>query len=484
MTLFVLSTTTRTRYRFIGVMLMAALFCKAQSDPGPRPGPPGGGPPIPTLSKTEVAYFSLALKRFGEVDSVSGTLEAGTGLGPTFNGNSCEMCHSQPSIGGSSPGLRSPQHSTPNPQVGLANLHGARNTLPSFITPDGPVRVARFIRSATDANSLDGGVHDLFTIQGRSDAAGCVVAQPDFATQLAHDNVIFRIPIALYGEGLVEITTDVALQANLALNPALKTSLGIAGRFNTSGNDGTITRYGWKAQNKSLLMFAGEAYNVEQGVTNELFPNERGMTPTCNFNATPEDRTDDSGVSAPAGQTSSDITEFASFMRLLDQPHQTTASPSEIRGQTLFTSVGCAVCHSVALTSGKSPYTGMSNVVYHPFSDYALHHMGATLADGITQGIAGPDEFRTAPLWGLGQRLFFLHDGRTSDLTQAIAAHSTPLSACTSSNSALVFQVNGMPFDVTGAATACGSEADKVVANFNALTASQKQDLLNFLRSL
>ncbi len=72
-----------------------------------------------------------------------------------------------------------------------------------------------------------------------------------------------------------------------------------------------------------------------------------------------------------------------------------------------------------------SKSAGMSNVTYHPYSDFALHHMGARLSDGINQGAAGPDQFRTAPLWGLGQRLFFLHDGRTSDLMQAIQAHAS-----------------------------------------------------------
>lgn len=97
----------------------------------------------------------------------------------------------------------------------------------------------------------------------------------------------------------------------------------------------------------------------------------------------------------------------------------------------------------------------MSQMTYHPYSDFAIHHMGSNLADGITQGLAGPDEFRTAPLWGLGQRLFFLHDGRTADLGSAIQAHSSS-----------------------------GSEADGVIQNFNQLSASQKQDILNFLRSL
>jgi CxxC motif-containing protein (DUF1111 family) len=110
----------------------------------------------------------------------------------------------------------------------------------------------------------------------------------------------------------------------------------------------------------------------------------------------------------------------------------------------------------------------MSNATYHPYSDYALHNMGSTLADGISQGVAGPDEFRTAPLWGLGQRLFFLHDGRTSDLVQAIQAHSD----CGSGPSNF-FSRGG-----------CSSEANTTIAKFNALSASQKQDILNFLRSL
>jgi CxxC motif-containing protein (DUF1111 family) len=97
----------------------------------------------------------------------------------------------------------------------------------------------------------------------------------------------------------------------------------------------------------------------------------------------------------------------------------------------------------------------MSNVTYHPFSDFALHHMGWGLADRISQGVAGGDEFRTAPLWGAGQRLFFLHDGRTSDLLQAIRAHQSS-----------------------------GSEANGVISKFKTLSPNQVQDLLNFLRSL
>jgi CxxC motif-containing protein (DUF1111 family) len=286
------------------------------------------------------------------------------------------------------------------------------------------------------------------------------MAQPDFATALANHNVIFRIPTPVFGLGLVENTPDATLQANLAANPRLKALLGIAGSFNTSGNDGTITRFGWKAQNKSLLMFSGEAYNVEMGVTNELFPNERSAAPGCVYNPTPEDATNivdptSGSTTGTASGMSSDIVNFAAFMRLSAPPTATTSSASEQNGQALFNVVGCALCHSPSLTTGASIFTGMGSVTYAPFSDFAVHHMGSNLADGITQGSAGPDQFRTAPLWGVGQRLFFLHDGRTSDLLQAILAHGSQ-----------------------------NSEAERVVNLFQSLSKSQKQDLLNFLRSL
>ena len=201
------------------------------------------------------------------------------------------MCHAQPAAGGSSPGLSSPQNPVPNPQVALAKLDGATNTVPSFITNSGPVREARFV--ATDPtnvySALDGGVHALYTIQGRTDAPGCTLAQPNFAFQQSYGNVIFRIPTPVFGLGLVENTPDSTLRANLNSTSSSRYNLGIGGSFNTSGNDGTITRFGWKAQNKSLLIFASEAYNVEQGVTNEGFPNERNTTAGCAFNATPED---------------------------------------------------------------------------------------------------------------------------------------------------------------------------------------------------
>jgi len=474
-------------------LTLSAGVLHAQTDPGPRVGPAAAGGKYPTLDANETLYFTQAQTRFQEVDSVSGTIagETGSGLGPTFNGNSCAMCHAQPAIGGSSPGLKSPQNPVPNPQVALATLHSAKNTVPSFITANGPVREARFISTSPQSNSaaLDGGVHGLFTIAGRSDAPGCTLAQPDFATELRNNNVIFRIPTPVFGLGLVENTPDTVLQANLAANQSQKSALGISGRFNTSGNDGTITRFGWKAQNKSLLIFAGEAYNVEQGVANEIFPNERSAVPGCVFNPTPEDYTNllDPTTQQPLGSASdmsADTVNFAAFMRLSAPATPAASTTSTLNGSALFSSVGCALCHSPTLTTGSSPFTGMSNEPYHPYSDFALHSMGSNLADGILQGSAGPNEFRTAPLWGVGQRLFFLHDGRTSDLLQAIQAHTSPGGSCTMSQSFLQFQADNNSFQPFSQSFTCGSEANQVIQNFNNLQKSQQQDILNFLRSL
>lgn len=468
-------------------------------DPGPRAGAAAAGNFFPTLNANEQLLFNQSMARFKEVDSVSGTIEAGVGLGPTFNGNSCAMCHAQPATGGSSPGQNSPQNPVPNPQVALATLDGATNTAPSFITANGPVREARFV--ATDGtniySALDGGVHDLYTIQGRTDAPGCTLAQPNFTTQLGLGNVIFRIPTPTFGLGLVENTPDATLVSNLNATSSARSKLGIGGSFNTSGNDGTITRFGWKAQNKSLLIFAGEAYNVEQGVTNEAFSNKRNTTAGCVFNATPEDASNilNGNKSSPnfgttigtVSEMSSDIVNFAAFMRLLAPPTPAAPTQSTTNGSNLFSQIGCNLCHSTNLTTAASPFTGMSNVTYHPYSDFALHHMGAGLADGINQGGAGPDQFRTAPLWGLGQRLFFLHDGRTTDLMQAIQSHYFSSNQyCAQVSNAQLFYVltANSVYEPELSSISCNSEANSVINSFNALSSSQQQDLLNFLRSL
>src|ERR1700683_3800181 len=426
-----------------------AQFGRAQ-DPGVRQGPAGRGLRRSVLTSTYQQFYTASLSRFMEVDSVSGKItgESGSGLGPRFNGNSCAGCHAQPTVGGSSPAQ--------NGQIVLATLDGAQNVLPPFITANGPTREVRFVRNPD--GTPDGGVHDLFVVTDRTDAAGCNIQPPDFATGGAQGNAIFRTPTPLYGGGLVEEISDANILAGAAVTPA-KAAMGISGKANTSGNDGTVTRFGWKGQDKALLMFAGEAYNVEQGVTNELFPNERDTTPGCVFNAVSEDGTvtQPTNLSGyPASDYSSDIVNFAMFGRLAGPPIPAAATPSTTRGQAVFSRAGCALCHTPSLQTGTtSEYTGQNNATVNAFSDFLVHDMGRGLADGVSQGNATGREFRTAPLWGVGQRIFFMHDGRTSDLVQAIEAHASP-----------------------------GSEANRVIFLYNNLREDQKQDLLDFLRSL
>lgn len=449
-------------------------------DPGVRTDAVDAGQPLASLSQTPGAteFFTNGLGRFEIVEVVHGGIN--NGLGPRFNTNQCSSCHAQPSVGGTSPSASVYPFVGPNPETLVSNLDGANNTLPSFVTSDGPVREARFVHflnsNGTLSSTADGGVHDLFTIQGRSDAVGCTLAQPAFAQNLALGNVIYRIPTPIFGAGLIENIPDETILSNMQQSASQKRALGISGHPNHNGNDGTIARFGWKAQNKSLEMFAGEAYNVEMGVTNELFPNERpspdedllsGLPAACKFNPTPEDATNllvsaNSDLAAQNAQVPPDVVQFAMFMRLLAPPLTSDtdipgnpSARSIANGNRDFINVGCALCHTPTLITGTSSMPALNNVNANLFSDLIVHSMGTNLADGVTQGAAGPNQFRTAPLWGLGQRIFFLHDGRTTDLLEAIQQHSSS-----------------------------GSEANRVIENFNNLTNSQQQDLLNFLRSL
>jgi CxxC motif-containing protein (DUF1111 family) len=424
-------------------------------DPGVRPGAAAAGGPLAGLTGRQQQFFEIGRDDFNEAEEVD------EGLGPRMNLDGCGGCHIQPAIGGTSPAV--------NPQVAFASKSGGTDKVPSFIRINGPIREARFIRNPD--GSPDGGVTSIFTITGRTGSDGCRLAQPDFAAQMAAHNVSFRIPTPVFGAGLIEQIEDSTILANQAANASTKTSLGIRGRPNVSvsgrtisgavnrnGNDGSITRFGWKAQNVSLMIFSGEAYNVEMGITNELFQNERDQTPSCYFADNPNDIQNMEAELSIEGVTA--IQNFSNFQRLLAPPTPSATAPGTAasigRGRAQFTSVGCALCHTPSMRTGnRSAVAALNDQVANLYSDLLVHDMGFGLADGVSQGNAGPREFRTAPLWGLGQRIFFLHDGRTSDLMQAIQAHRS-------------FQ----------------SEANSVIDRFNSQSEGFKQDLLNFLRSL
>jgi CxxC motif-containing protein (DUF1111 family) len=425
-------------------------------DPGVRPGSASAGERVQGLTRAEQRAFDIGQEAFLEVSSVQGTIpHTEAGLGPRFNLDSCAGCHMHPSVGGTSPAI--------NPQIEVAKKERANNEIPSFIKKDGPIREARF-KSHPDGTP-DGGVHALFTITGRDDAPGCFLQQPDFRTAVARQNVVFRIPTPLFGAGLIEAIDDDVMLANMQAHSAAKQSLGIRGRMNmtgranTSGNDGTVSRFGWKAQNKSLELFSGEAYNVEQGITTDLFPQERDEAPACRFNPTPESLTNYEATDPL--EVPSDVVKFAVFMRFLAPPTPAPDTDSIVRGRKLFGDIGCAMCHTPTLHTGKSAVRALRNKDVNLYSDLALHNMGSGLADDIRQGDAGGDEFRTAPLWGLGKRIFLLHDGRTKDLVEAIQAHAG-----------------------FGDGRYVASEASLVVEQYNRLNEIDKQHVLNFLRGL
>jgi CxxC motif-containing protein (DUF1111 family) len=443
--------TTQVSKVFAAIMAISSAGAYAQVDPGVRPGASGAGAPLPGLSANELVFFDAGREDFEEAEGI------GDGLGPRFNLDGCGACHLQPDIGGTSP--------TVNPQVAAATAFGARNTVPSFITLNGPIREARFKRLPNGAP--DGGVHGLFVITGRSDstgsASGCNIVQENFAAQVAANNVIFRIPTPVFGFGLLEEISDQSILNNVAANGPLKAQRGISGRVNRNGNDGRISRFGWKAQNPSGLVFSAEAYNVEMGITNEGFQTERDETPECQFAQLPNDVTNVDG--ATGIDTVSAVEKFAFFMRFLDQPTPSATVPgganSITEGRNAFVNIGCALCHTPTLPTGNTTVAALRNKNANLYSDLALHNMGPGLADDIAQGEARGDEFRTAPLWGLGKRVFFLHDGRTSNLLTAIQAHQS-----------------------NGNGVYPPSEANSVINSFNGLSPTAKQNLLNFLRSL
>jgi len=287
----------------------------AQKDRGVRPGPAGAGNPLPGLTPIELQMFQEGLQRAIQLEGVCDdcsdiqigsftdpaqanlvTKSNSTGLGVRFNGDQCTACHNQPALGGSGgfmvPNPQAPagqQQPPENPMFRLMpQRKGALNAVPSFIEQFGPIREVRFAKKPD--GTPDGGVHQLFSVLGRSDvfpagqANTCTAeALPptDFESQYKKGNVRFRIPLQLFGLGILDGIQDREILERHNTTAASREDLGIRGIPNRSGNDGTITRFGWKAQNKSIMIFAGEAYNVEMGVTNDLFPQATDESPAC-----------------------------------------------------------------------------------------------------------------------------------------------------------------------------------------------------------
>lgn len=456
-------------------------------DIGLRSGAPAAGNPLLALNPFELALFNEGKGRLGELettcatcaaltsgaligeDALRATRTSVTGLSARFNADQCIACHSQPSFGGSGgflvPNPKDSVHRVPeNPLFDLVpHRFGQTNTVPSFIKQYGPIRIARFVKKPD--GSPDGQVYPLFTIVGRTDDTSIpkcntkLLPQPDFETELRKGNIAFRIPLQLFGLGLIEALSDAEILGRHRATAAYRAQSGIAGVPNGSVSN----RFGWKAQHKALEQFTD--------ASTDFAPVMKQIPAQCIGANTTEAAPLLGGAAfeSPSADFINPLVLLAtSFMRYLDAPQPAAMNPLALRGQVLFgvspeqPGIGCAACHTAQMMTGEKASTAaLQRRQVNLFSDLLLHHMGPGLADNITQGQARGDMFRTTPLWGLGQRRFFLHDGRTDDLLVAIDAHAAPAG-------------NGYP----------ASEANAVIARFKSLPPVDQQAILSFLRSL
>jgi CxxC motif-containing protein (DUF1111 family) len=336
------------------------------------------GDPLPGITPVEFEEFRLGLDDFLEVEAPE------EGLGPAFNGTSCAVCHSVPAVGGGG---------------SIAEVRAGKTG------PGG-----EFMALAPGGESL----FHLFSIPTHA----CQPMIPADATIVSR-----RVPIPLFGAGLVEAIPDEAL---LALeDPVDRNRDGVSGRAaiveDAATGDRRVGRFGWKAQHATLMSFGADAYRNEMGITNDIFPQELalGVSPEqmrlCDPIPDPEDLRD-----PRTGRRG--IDNFESFMRLLAPVGRGPAGELERMGEQVFGAIGCAACHIPALETGPS-----FNPLFHRrpvplFSDLLLHDIGT--GDGIEQGVAEAAEIRTPSLWGLRFRRPLLHDGSAATLEQAIRRHA------------------------------------------------------------
>jgi CxxC motif-containing protein (DUF1111 family) len=335
------------------------------------------GDPLPGISAAEFSEFRLGLEDFTEVET------AEDGLGPAFNGTSCASCHNVPAIGGGS--------------VVVETRAGYR-------TEQGVAGLDR------DGNTL---MH-LFSVPPHN----CQPAAPDDANVFAR-----RAPLPVFGDGLIEAIPDDAI---LALeDPFDRDGNGVRGRASIVMDVATGTRrvgrFGWKAQQATLLAFAGDAYRNEMGITNDLFPREYayGITDAamsrCDLRPDPED------VRDPLTQKRG-IDNFEAFMKFLAPIARGPIDQAARDGERVFQSLGCATCHVPALATGPSVSPVFNRKTVPLYSDLLLHDIGT--GDGILQASAKGEEIRTPALWGLRLRRPLLHDGSASTIEEAIERHS------------------------------------------------------------
>ena len=339
---------------------------------------PAPGQPLPGLTPHEFEEFRLGLDDFLEVET------AEEGLGPAFNGTSCAACHNVPAIGGAGT---------------IAEMRAGRR--------DASGRFQTF-----DATGET--LFHLFSIPTH----GCQAIVPPEANVFAR-----RVPIPLFGAGLVEAIPDDTIAA--LEDPSDRDRDGVSGRaariVDAETGERRIGRFGWKAQHATLLTFGADAYRNEMGITNDVFSVEVAFGVSaermraCDRIGDPEDIRD--RVTQRRG-----IDNFASFMRFLGPVGRDGSSELTRAGEQAFAAIGCATCHHPVLMTGPSSNPLFDRKPVALFSDLLLHDVGT--GDGIVQGPAEEEEIRTPALWGLRLRRPLLHDGSAATPEDAVRRHA------------------------------------------------------------
>jgi CxxC motif-containing protein (DUF1111 family) len=337
------------------------------------------GQSLPGLTEAQKEAFGTGLRAFSKVETRE------EGLGPVFNGTTCAECHKAGAIGGAAMELTIAR---------VTRIGGLVNGVYSDLAElGGPVLQARSLREFDLSCPIVGEV---------------VPRRANF--------VSLRITTPLFGAGLIESIPDATILGNVKQNDPD----GVHGAanivFNPENGRNEVGRFGWKAQHSSLHLFAGDAYLNEIGITSASFPDEnlpqgQPIPPGWGPTSSPEDEDDDVG-------------KFTDFMRFLAAPGRRLPVTLQAQsGERVFNAIRCSACHLPQMNTGANTVSALANQPVRLYSDLLLHQMGASLADGIQQGKAKGDQFRTAPLWGLSRRSFYLHDGRASRLQDAILAH-------------------------------------------------------------
>ena len=333
-------------------------------------------PPVPLawLTTEEKARFDAGRRLF------EFPFTAKEGLGPVFNGRTCEACHHIPTIGGSGPGYR-------------GNI---RYILPSSGTTQGTL------------------FHDKSIARGPAD--------------VLPENAILskRRPSTLMGLGLIEAIPEEAILAHA--DPDDKDRDGIRGR--PAMKDGHLMRFGSQSHVATLFEFVADALRQEMGMTSPM-PGFNTETASIDFPRFVKNPIPEPNVSVDV------VNKLLDFVSLLAPPERDSfnlGGGQVIRGEKLFSQIACAKCHVPSFHTGAAPYArapqasamsvALLNRDIRPYSDFLLHDMGATLNDGVSLGVSKPGEYRTPPLWGLRFRLHqLLHDSRGSNPEQAIVYH-------------------------------------------------------------